>query len=214
MPWVVIVGVVRNVKHNRLDESPDLQVYEPFAQRSAWSNYLVVRSTLRPDALIPLIRAEVAALDRALPMYEVRTMREAVSTSLGLRRLMNGLLAGFSAVALVLASIGIYGVISVGVNAREREFGIRMALGARARNVRLDVMRRGLWLAASGVSLGIGGAIYLTRFLQRLLFGVAPIDWLTFSVVALVLTATGALAAYFPARRATRADPVLALRAE
>jgi ABC-type antimicrobial peptide transport system permease subunit len=127
---------------------------------------------------------------------------------------MNGLLAGFSAVALVLASIGIYGVISVGVNAREREFGIRMALGARARNVRLDVMRRGLWLAASGVSLGIGGAIYLTRFLQRLLFGVAPIDWLTFSVVALVLTATGALAAYFPARRATRADPVLALRAE
>lgn len=214
IPWVAIVGVVRNVKHSRLDETPDLQVYEPFAQRSPWSNHLVVRSTSDPAGLVSQIRAEIAALDPTLPFYEVRTMTSAVSSSLGLRRLMNVLLGGFALIALLLAAIGIYGVISLGVSARVREFGIRLALGAQTADVRWQVLRHGLVLAIFGVAIGIAGSLYLTRFLQRLLFGVAPSDWITFSTVALILSATAVLASYIPARRATRYDPVSALRAE
>jgi len=202
------------VKHSRLDETPDLQIYEPFAQRSRWSNHLVVRSSSDPAGLVSRIRAEIAALDPTLPFYEVQTMTSAVSRSLGLRRLMNVLLGGFALIALLLAAIGIYGVISLGVSTRVREFGIRLALGAQTADVRWQVLRHGLALAVFGVAIGVAGSLYLTRFLQRLLFGVAPSDWITFSTVALILSATALLASYLPARRATRADPVSALRAE
>jgi predicted permease len=213
-PWVTIVGVVPNVKHNRLDETPDLQVYEPFAQRSSWDNYLVVRSTSEPEGLVFRIREEIVALDPSLPLYDVHTMASAVRGSLGLRRLMNVLLGGFALIALVLAAIGIYGVISLGVSARGKEFGIRIALGAQTADVRWQVLRHGLALATVGVGLGIAGALVLTRLLQRLLFGVAPNDWITFATVALILSAAAVLASYVPARRATRADPLSALRAE
>jgi putative ABC transport system permease protein len=114
----------------------------------------------------------------------------------------------------VLAAIGIYGDISQSVTTRVREFGIRLALGAQKADVRGLVLRHGIMLATLGVALGIAGAMYLTRFLQRLLFGVAPVDWATFSAVAAILAATALLASYLPARRATRADPVSALRSE
>jgi len=212
--WLTVVGVVRNVKHNSLDEQTDLQLYESFGRQATWSNYLVVRSTSSPELLATSIRAEIKALDSALPLYDVHTMQNAVRGSLAIRRLVNVLLGSFALAALLLAAIGIYGVISLSVSGRVREFGIRMALGAQTGDVRGLVLRHGVLLAAAGVAIGIASAAYLTRYLQRLLFGVAPVDWATFGVVALVLTATALLASYLPARRATRADPVLALRSE
>jgi putative ABC transport system permease protein len=212
--WITIVGVVRNVKHTRLDEKPDLQLYEHFAQRTTWTNYLVVRTSGSTDPLVGQIRREVAALDKLLPVFEVRTMRSAVDHSLATRRLTNVLLGGFAAVALLLATIGIYGVISVGVNGRVREFGIRMALGAQGEQVARLVLRRGVTLALIGVVAGLIAAAATTRFLRTLLFGVEPLDWISFSFAAVVLAATALAASYIPARRATRADPMLALRSE
>lgn len=212
--WMTVIGVVRNVKHNRLDETTDLQMYEPFSRFAVWQNHLVVRSMLAPDAILPRIRAEMKALDPALPLYDVHTMLEAVRASLGIRRLTNVLLAGFAVAALLLAAMGIYGVISLGVSARVREFGIRMALGAQTRDVRALVLRHGVVLAGVGVVIGFATAVYFTRFLRRLLYGVAPLDWPTFVAVAVVLTATALVASFAPARRATRADPVLALKTE
>jgi putative ABC transport system permease protein len=212
--WITIVGVVRNVKHNRLDEATDIQLYESFTRYATWNNYLVVRSSAATEELTSRIRAELKALDPTLPFYEVRTMQEAVSASLGIRRLTNILLVGFALVALLLAAIGIYGVIALSVSARVREFGVRMALGAKTSDIKRMVLRYGLGLAAAGVTIGLAGALYLTRFLQKLLFNVAPFDPPTVVTVAAVLTVTAVLASYLPARRATRADPVLALRAE
>jgi ABC-type antimicrobial peptide transport system permease subunit len=146
-------------------------------------------------------------------LYEVRTMDDAVRASLGVRRLTNLLLGGFALTALVLAAIGIYGVISLSVSARVREFGVRMALGARASDIRRMVLRYGLGLAGTGVAVGILGALYLARLIQKLLFGVTPFDVPTVATVTLVLTATALVAALVPARRATRVDPIQALRA-
>jgi putative ABC transport system permease protein len=212
--WVTIVGVVRNVKHNSLDEQTDLQAYEVFARQTTWNNYLVVRTTGSPEALTSRVREEIMAGDPTLPFYDVHTMQSAVRSSLAIRRLMNVLLGSFALVALILAAIGIYGVISLSVTARVREFGIRLALGAQTADVRGLVLRHGIMLATLGVALGIAGALYLTRFLQRLLFGVTPVDWATFSAVAAILAATALIASYLPARRATRADPVSVLRSE
>jgi putative ABC transport system permease protein len=212
--WITIVGVVRNVKHNSLDEKPDLQLYESFGRLATWNNYMVIRSTSAPEMLGSRVRAEIKALDPTLPFYDVHTMPDAVRASLGIRRLMNVLLGGFALAALVLAAIGIYGVISLSVTGRVREFGIRLALGAQTRDVRGLVLRHGILLAGIGVGIGVAGALYLARFLQRLLYGVAPFDWVTFVSVAGLLAGTALLASYLPARRATRADPVSALRSE
>jgi putative ABC transport system permease protein len=212
--WVTIVGIVPNIKHNRLDEEPDLQVYEPFAQATTWGNYIVVRTTAAPEGVIAEIRRHVRALDPMLPVFEVHTMKSAVDESLATRRLTNTLLAAFSICALLLAAIGIYGVISIAVTGRIREFGIRAALGASGANVRSLVIRHALALAVLGVVLGFVGAMWATRFLQGLLYGVGRFDVATFVAVAAVLTATAIVASYLPARRATRADPMLALRAE
>jgi predicted permease len=211
---VTVVGVVANVKHARLDEAGDLQVYEPFAQFVEWDSYLVVRTTTERSGLVAEIRRAMKSIDAAVPLYDVRTMREAVDQSLGTRRLTDALLAGFSLTALILAAIGIYGVMSLGVNGRLREFGIRLALGAKPDTVRALVLRQASWLALGGVVTGLVGALATTRYLRALLFGVGPLDWLTFASVAALLAATALVASYVPARRATRADPMLALRAE
>jgi putative ABC transport system permease protein len=212
--WVTIIGVVRNVKHTSIDETTDIQLYETFTRYAMWSNYLVVRSSAAPGELQSRIRTEIKALDPMLPFYEVRTMTEAVRASLGIRHLTNVLLGGFALTALILAAIGIYGVISLNVNGRVREFGVRMALGARAADIRRMVLRYGLVLAAGGVVIGVAGALYLTRFLEKLLFNVAPFDAVTVGAVCVTLAVTAVVASYVPARRATRADPVLALKSE
>ena len=141
-------------------------------------------------------------------------MEAAVEQSLSTRRLTNMLLGAFAAAALVLAAIGIYGVISLNVTARVKEFGIRLALGARSSDVTTLVLRQGLLLAVAGVSIGLLGALWVTRFLRVLLFGVEPLDWPTFGAVSVILTVTALAACWLPARRAMRSDPIDVLRTE
>ena len=212
--WMTVIGVVPNIKHSRLEEAGDLQVYEAFAQRPTWNNFLVVRTAGEREGIIAELRAALRSLDPAVPLYEVRSMRDAMNESLGTRRLMNSLLAGFSIAALLLAAIGIYGVMSLGVSGRVREFGIRLALGAKPQAVRALVLRQATWIALIGVVAGLAGAVATTRYLRALLFGVGPLDWITFTAVAFLLTVIALAASYLPARRATRADPMLALRAD
>lgn len=212
--WITVVGIVPNVRHNRLDESLDLQVYEPAAQRVDWINYVVLRVTGSPTAFVPPLRRELAALDPLLPLYEVRTMSDAVRGSLGTRRLTSALLTSFAVLALVLAAIGIYGVMSVSSTAHTREFGIRLALGAQAHHVGMLVLRHGLVLAALGTAIGMLGAYMSGRVIRGLLFEVDAVDWITFAAVAGVLAITALIACWLPARRATRVDPMVALRGE
>jgi putative ABC transport system permease protein len=212
--WMTIVGVVANVKHNSVDEKADLQVYEAFAQQASWNNFLVVRSSVATEGLVPQLRRELAASDRTVPLYQVSTMQAVVDRSLSPRRLTNAVLGGFAGVALVLATIGIYGVMALSVGGRMKEFGIRLALGAQPGNVRAIVLRHGLVLASVGVGIGLVGALAVTRFLRSLLFGVSAVDLTTFGGVAAVLSAAAIVACYLPARRATGADPISVLRTE
>ncbi len=212
--WLTIVGIAPNVKHESLDEEPSLQVYESFQQATPFTMYLVVRAESAPEALTAGIRTQVAALDPALPLYEVQTMPRLLSGSLATRRLTNTLLVAFAATAMLLAAIGIYGVVALTVNGRVREFGVRLALGARPAEVLRLVLRHGMLLASLGVAIGLLGALAVTRLLRDLLYGVDPLDPVTFLAVAVVLTATALLASWVPANRAARADPLAALRSE
>ena len=210
--WMTIVGVAPNVKHASLNEQLNFELYRPFLQSVTWVNYLVIRSAIDPETLTPTIRRRVADLDPNLPVSEVHTMEQAVAGSLATRRLINALLTGFAVLAVLLAAIGIYGVMSLSVTGRLNEFGIRLALGAAPADVLRLVLRQGLLLALAGLAVGLAGAAWLTRFLGTLLFGVRPVDPVTFLGVAAVLGAVAAAACYLPARRATRADPIAALR--
>jgi putative ABC transport system permease protein len=210
--WWTVVGVVPNVRHASLGESPSLQVYRPFAQQTPWTMYLIVRSAREPRSLVSAIRGHVAAVDPEIPLYEVRTMEEAVSSSLLTRRLTNGLLSAFAAAAFALAAIGIYGVISIGVAGRTREFGVRIALGAKPANVLQLVLRQGVWLAGAGIAVGLLGATWVVRFLRSLLFGVSAFDVPTFVAATVVLVLVAIVACLIPARRATRVAPAVVLR--
>jgi putative ABC transport system permease protein len=213
-PWKTIVGVVPNVKHTALDEKADLWVYEPIDQFTQWSTHIVVRSTSAVAPLATALRREVAAVDPTIPIFELRTLEDAVGRSLATRKITNSLLSAFAVLALFLAIIGIHGVMSISVNGRVREFGVRLALGARALDVLSLVLRQGLLLAVAGIAIGLLGAIAVSRYLRGLLFSVDPIDPVTFVSVALTLAAAALIACWLPARRATRADPTVALRNE
>ena len=213
-PWMTIVGVTRNTKHMSLDAPTDYYVYVPVAQATPWRTYLVVRTSGEPLRLAAPVRRVLAAIDPVLPMAETHTMEQAVASSLGTKRVTNVLLTGFALVAVLLAAIGIYGVMSLSVAGRRHEFGVRLALGAAPGDVLRLVIRQGMTLAVAGLAIGIVVALWATRFLSALLFGVAPIDAATFLGVTAVLGAVALLACYLPARRATRADPVGALRQE
>ena len=212
--WITVVGLVPNVKHGALDETPSLQVYEPFAQVTRWNTYLVVQSLRSPTDLVPALRSKLAELDPLIPLYDVHTMQAALDHSLAARRITDTLLLLFALAALLLAAIGIYGVVSISVNARVQEFGVRLALGAQSRDLLRMVLRHGALLAALGVAVGLVGAFWLTHFLQTLLFGVGRFDAPTLFAGVVVLTAASLAASFGPARRAGRADVVRALKAE
>jgi putative ABC transport system permease protein len=161
---------------------------------------------------VAAIRAQVTAVDPEIPLYGVRTMEEAVSRSLLTRRLTNGLLTAFATAAFLLAAIGIYGVISIGVAGRMREFGVRIALGAKPGNVLQLVLHEGIWLAGAGIAVGLLGAIWVVRFLRSLLFGVSAFDAPTFVAATAVLALVAIVACLIPARRATRVAPAVVLR--
>jgi predicted permease len=213
-PWLTVVGVVASIRHRNLDRPPDHYIYRPLAQSGDWRMDLVVRATAEPAALVPALRAEVRALDAALPMHDVHTLEEAVARSLGPRRVTNLLLLAFAAAALLLAAIGIYGVMALSVTQRVTEFGVRLALGAAPAQVLALVLRQGMALVLAGTALGLAGAAGISRYLDALLFQVQPMDPVVFLGVGLVLAAVALAACYFPARRATATDPLQALRYE
>jgi predicted permease len=212
-PWMEIVGVVQDVKHElNLAVTPDF--YFPYAQ-DVWSGMVVVaRTKVDPASLANALRQQVWAIDKDQAVFDVRTMKEVRSISVGMYSSGSVMLGIFAGLALLLASIGIYGVMAFAVSQRTQEIGIRMALGARALDVLKLVVKHGMKLALLGVAIGLVGSWALTRFMKGLLFGVAPTDLLTFGLVSLCLLVAAFIACYLPARRATKVDPLEALRYE
>jgi len=213
-PWLTIVGVVPNVKNRKLDEEAWPYVYRPYSQWVRRETMLVVRSAIDPISLVGEVRQEVAKLDPELPLSDVSSIQQAMDRSLVTTRLTNSLLVGFAATALLLALTGIYGVMSLNVANRRNEFGIRLALGAQTSNVLKLILGQGLKLALAGVALGVLAAIAFTRLLKGLLFGISASDPLTFAAIAALLVVVALLACWIPARRATKVDPLEALRYE
>jgi putative ABC transport system permease protein len=216
--WTVasreVVGVVAAVRHEALSEDPTPETYLPFAQTPVRVVTLVVRSGVEPSQLAASVRREVQAIDPTQPISRVRTMDDVVKTSIGAPRFRTILFAIFAGLAVTLAVVGIYGVTAYSVTQRTREIGIRMAMGAKAGDIRELVVLGGLRLTVLGVLIGIAGALVATRLLTTLLFETKATDPLTFVVVSLLLAAVTAIACYLPARRAARVDPVVALRSE
>jgi len=206
-----IVGVVGDTKTGSLTGQGGAQIYVPNAQAQWNLMGLVIRTAGDPAAFAATLRHEVQALDKDQPIYNVRTMDDVVANSLGTRRVSMQLLTVFAIAALLLAAIGIYGVMAYSVTQRTQEIGIRMALGAQKWDVLRLVVRQGMTLAAIGVVVGLVGALGLTRVISNLLFGVGASDPTTFIGISLLLIAVAFVACYLPARRAAKLDPVIAL---
>ena len=209
-----IVGVVGDVKHWGLEEESRPEMYWPLYQEPLVFTSVVIRSTSDPASLAAAVKSEVKAIDDDQPVYRIRTMEQLLSRSVAAQRFSMLLLAIFALAALVLAAVGIYGVIAYSVSQRTREIGIRMAMGAQARDVLGLVVSQGLKLATAGVAIGVLGAFALTRVMSGLLYGVSVTDFQTFIAIPLLLTLVAAIASYIPARRATKVDPMVALRYE
>jgi putative ABC transport system permease protein len=212
--WIQVVGVVGHMAHEGLDAEKRVQVYFSNAQSPRPFLGYTVRTAGAPLAALGTVRAAVQSVDPNLPLAGVSTMDDLIGRSLGPRRFGMLLLAGFALLALVLASIGLYGVMSYMVTQRAREMGVRVALGASARDVVGLVLRQGVRLVLIGVGIGLVAALTLTRVMRTMLFDVSATDPLTFTVISLLLVGVAVLASYLPARRATIVDPVVALRTE
>ncbi len=212
--WHEIVGVIKDVKLTGLDAPATPEVYQSDLQSGVWMFSLVVRSTLPLREIEKMVRAEAAALDKELPTFNVRTMEQAISTSVAPRRFIMMLIGLFAALALMLTAVGIYGVVSFSVSQQTREIGIRIALGAPRRTVLGHVLRQGTVVALVGIAIGLAGSFGLTRLIANQLFGVSATDPTTFVIVATLLMLVTLTACYLPARRATKVDPMAALRHE
>jgi len=214
-PPTTVVGVVGRVKMEGLDtDSGRVQSYFPYTQNTWNGMTFVIRASTDPLALAGVAREQIQALDSGLPIFGVQTMEKIWSDSLGPQRLNLILLGIFAAIAMVLAAVGIYGVISYSVTQRTHEMGIRMALGASAGDVVGLVLKNGMTFALIGVAIGAGVALLVTRLMAGLLFGVSSRDPLTFATISGLLILVAVFATYLPARRATRVDPIDALRYE
>ena len=214
-PWITVVGVVRDFRHYRLPQPMGPALYMPYATWTPSTQTVVIRThAANPYSLVPALRAAIRELDPQVAMYDVKTIDDAVGQSLWRQRLQGQVLGTFAALALLLAMVGIYGVISYTVAQRTRELGVRVALGAQRSDVLTLVMGQGMRLALTGIALGLLGALALTRWLSTLLYGVSERDVVTYVSVPLLLGVVALAATYFPARRATRVDPLMAIRAE
>jgi putative ABC transport system permease protein len=213
-PWIEIIGVVGDTKLYGLSNPSRLELYLPLQQSHPSDMFLVLRSAIDPASLTPAVREAVASIDKDQPVFNVNTMKQLVDDSVATRHITLVLLGLFSGLALLLAAIGIYGVISYSVQQRTHEIGIRMALGAQRRDVLRLVVGQGVKLAALGIAIGIAAAFGLTRLMASLLFGVGAYDPVAFVTAAIILLLVAIAACYFPARRAIAVDPMVALRYE
>jgi len=213
-PWRTIVGVVHDAKEFSVDNDVPIGIYFPAEQIPIRNMFMVVRTSKDPAPMTAPITREIQALDPEVPAFDLRTMEGRLSDSLARQRFSTFLLGVFAAVALVLAAIGIYGVLAYSVNQRTHEIGIRMALGAQPMNILRMVIRQSLVLVTVGTIIGLGGAFALTRVMSSLLYGITATDARAFFIPPLVLGVVAVLASYLPARRAARVDPMIALRYE
>jgi predicted permease len=213
-PWQTVVGVVGRVKQDSLDSNPRIAFYLAHSQFPARAMTVAFRGGTNAERMLSASRNDLRNLDPDLPMYYVRTMEQRVNESLARRRFLMLLLGFFASAALALATIGIYGVMAYLVNQGTRELGIRIALGASQRNILGLVVRQGMVLALSGVTIGLAAAFLLTRLIRSLLFGVQATDPITFLGISLLLAMIAMLASYIPAQRAARIDPMISLRCD
>ena len=213
-PWLTIVGVVKDVKHLALDAEPRPQMYMPYLQNTWTTMTMVMRSQSDPASLAAAARSVVREVDKQQPVTDVKSMRQYFSASISERRFNMFLLAVFAVLALILAAVGVYGVMSYSITQRTQEIGIRMALGARQADVLKLVVKQGMIPALAGVAAGLVAAFSLTRLMASLLYGVSATDPATFALVPLMLVAVALASCLAPARRATKIDPMIALRYE
>ena len=212
--WLTIVGIVGDVAEAGLTDEQPAEIYVPYLQNPSALMNLLVRSTSDPLRLVPAVRAQVWAVDPDQPVYNVKTMENVFSQSIAAPQVITSLLATFAAVALILAAVGVYSVMSYSVAQRTHEVGIRMTLGAQQQHVLRMIVGQGLRLVLVGVAIGLTTAFAVTRVIANLLFGVTPTDPLIFILVPMLLVLVAMLASYLPARRAVRVDPIIALRNE
>ncbi len=210
-----IVGVIGNVRHFSLATAPRPEIYQPLGQGCGRGVYVAVRTApANPLSLLPAVQEAVWSVNKSVPLGNPRTMEDLIARTLSQRRFTMLLLGVFAGTALLLAAIGLYGVISYSVAQRTRELGIRMALGAQRRDVLKLVVREGMTLVALGVVIGLAASLALTRLIASLLFGISATDPITFAALALALGAIALLACLLPARRASQVNPIVALRTE
>jgi putative ABC transport system permease protein len=212
--WMKIIGIVSDVRHSQLDKEPYPQMYAPIAQQPRRTLTILARSSADTAGIIPAIRNQVKELDSNVPVFNVQTMEQILADSIAQPRFIAILIVLFACLALILAAVGIYGVISYGVTQRRHEIGIRMALGARPSEILQMIVGQGLKLVLVGIGLGLVAVFLLTRLMLTLLFEVSATDPLTFLIVSLILIAVALLACFVPARRAAQTDPMVALRYE
>ena len=212
--WWTIVGVVGDVRHFGLDAAPRAEVYTPFAQGPPSSPFVAIRALSDPMGIVPAVRTVIRNLDSEVTIQDVTTLERSIGNSLAPRRFNLWLIGLFAALSLILAAVGLYGVMSYAVSQRTREIGIRMALGARSGDAFKLIVGQGMALTAIGLTVGLAASFALTRVMVSLLFGVSATDSLTFAAMAGLLAVVALAACYIPARRATRVDPVVALRYE
>src|SRR5437016_10116847 len=212
--WMTVVGVVGDIRQSGLDQEAAPHVYAPYLQTPLRRSGVLLRTSGEPLSLVAAVRSQVNVIDPDQPIYNIHTMEELIAGSMSGRRLNLMLLTVFAFTALALAGVGIYGVISYAVTQRTREIGIRMALGAQSSDVLKLIVKQGMVPVMIGMALGIAGALALTRVMASLLFGTSATDPLTFALIALLLSGVALLACWIPARRATKVDPMVALRYE
>jgi putative ABC transport system permease protein len=217
--YVTVIGVVGNVRHTTLDGEPGMQMYQPYAQSPFLDGFgrtvnLILRTEMEPMSLVEPARGVIAELNPTLPVSNQKTMDRVVSDSVAASRFNMSLFGLFAAIAMCLTIVGVFGVMNYAVTQRTQEIGIRMALGAQPGQVQSMILRQGLVLSGLGLVIGVASSIPATLLLSSLLFGVSTADPMILASVAVIVVGVALLTSYLPARRATRVDPIIALRYE